>query len=886
MFRLKLTTSTAISSLLIVPAFAQVNPSPASEKEVQEIVVIGQRAATKLARELERDAFNNISVITADDVGSLPDRNVAESVRRVSGISIQNDQGEGRYVSIRGLGKNLNSTSVNGVNMPSPEVDSRGVALDVVDSDIIQEITVTKSLTSDMDADGIGGNINIKTVSAFDRKGLFIKAKAEGIYSDSTEEWGEKFSVNGSNVFSDGRLGIAGSISYDKRDFSTDNMELDGGYLTFGDTPYPEEFELRDYEISRQRLSASLNIDFRPDANKEFYVRTLFNEFEDDEVRRRVELKLDDVANITSPSAGILRFDTDGVDEDGDDLEIDTDRDIKLRLETQKITSLQTGGVIRFSDYELDFSLATSHAEEAEPGRIDADFRKETASGDASLNMSNPLYPSFAGLDANFGTGFRTASEFLLGGIELLDGITEEDEDAFEFNLKKKTDYGFLKAGMKMRNRDKSYEITTLVYDGDEAADLSQFSTVVDYDIHNYGPGVNPATFKSYIRENVAAGTFDLEEFDTAEKSNIGDYSSEEEILAAYIMGQYEFNNGLTVTAGVRMEETEFEGTGKAVFLEEGDLSATSSGETVVFVNDDNDERVSFTEVTASSSYDDILPSLMAKYEKDDSIFRFAYYQSIGRPSIAQSTPAAESEVEYDSGVLDTREATVGNPDLKHQLATNLDVSFDTVLGNNSYVSAGLFYKDIDDFIANQTFENVTYQGLEYDELTMPVNLDSADVQGFEIAYLKTFEEYDGLLGGIILGVNATFADSSSKVSTGSDGETREIPTPEFSEDIYNIILGFDKYGYDIRLAYSFQSEYLDEINTGGNGVDRYSDEHEQLDLTISYDVSDQLELTGQFRNITDEKANYYLLGEDGTEVLSQYDEIGYTARMGLRYKF
>ncbi len=873
-------TSVALITLLSVPAVAQQTTS--DRESLEEVVVVGQRAATRLAREKERAADNIISVITADDIGSLPDRNVAESVRRIPGISIQNDQGEGRYVSIRGLGKNLNSTAVNGVLLPSPESDKRGVALDVIDSDIIQEITLTKSRTADMDGDGIGGNIDIKTVSAFDRKGRFVKLKAEGIYSESSEDWGQKFAINASNIFADGVLGVAGSFSFDSREFETDNNELDGGFESFDGIPYPKELEFRKYEIERERMSIALNTNYRPDENSEYYARVLYNEFEDEEVRSRVEIKPEEVDSdaVSLVSGQTLQFATDGE-------RIKTDRDIKLRLETQKITSFQIGGTIHQDDLKYEFAFATSHAEEKEPGRIDADFRYNRATGNLQLDMSNPLRPRVVG-DEAFLAAFRDASNYELGTVELLDGTTEEDEDMISFDITKEIDKGFLKAGVKFRDREKSYELTTLVYDGDGHSDLSMFERKVSFGLGNFGPAVNANSFRTYVRENVAAGTFGLEEFDSAEKSNVGDYKAEEEILAAYIMGQYEYDHSLTVTAGLRFEETDFSGTGTSVFLEEENLNTTPAGDMIVYTNE-SDKRVSISKPKASRSYSDVLPSISVRYDmEEDTIIKAAYYHSIGRPTLVQATPAAEIKVEYDDDRnIDKIEASnVGNPNIKHQLSKNLDFSVDTILADGSYLTAGIFYKEIQDFIADQTFLNFDYNGRTYDELTMAVNLADADVTGFELGFLKTFEDLEGFASGFLIGVNATFSDSTSKVSVGTDGGTRTISTPEFSDEVYNIILGYDKMGWDIRLAYSYQSEYLDEINTGGEGVDRYTDEQEQLDLTINYDVNDQTELTAQFKNITDEPANYYLLGTDGTKVLSQYDEIGFTARFGVRYKF
>ena len=161
-----------------------------------EIIVIGQAAnqASSLSRKRENDGVSD--VITRDSIGQFPDQNVAESLRRVPGVNILNDQGEGRFVSVRGLDPNLNSTSLNGVRLPSPEADTRAVALDVLSSDIIESIEVKKSLTPDMEADTIGASIEIETTSAFDRKKDLLTVKLEGSYNDYADEITPKASLD------------------------------------------------------------------------------------------------------------------------------------------------------------------------------------------------------------------------------------------------------------------------------------------------------------------------------------------------------------------------------------------------------------------------------------------------------------------------------------------------------------------------------------------------------------------------------------------------------------------------------------------------------------------------------------------------------------------
>ena len=179
---------------------------------LDNVLVVGSTAAQAGAINQQRASDALINVIDSDGLGNFPDTTVADSLSRVPGLSIENDQGEGRYVSIRGINTDLISATINGVRTPSPE-DRRGVLLDGVPSDLLDGIEVQKSLTPDVDADTIGGVINLKTISAFDRDGQFFRAKLEGSYNEITEEISPKATLTYSNVFGD-KLGVAASVNY------------------------------------------------------------------------------------------------------------------------------------------------------------------------------------------------------------------------------------------------------------------------------------------------------------------------------------------------------------------------------------------------------------------------------------------------------------------------------------------------------------------------------------------------------------------------------------------------------------------------------------------------------------------------------------------------
>lgn len=268
----------------------------ADVRYLDNILVVGNAAAFAGAINQQRAADAIVAVIDSDGLGNFPDTTVADSLQRVPGLSVVTDQGEGRYVSIRGLNTDLVAASINGVRTPSPE-DRRGVLLDGVPSDLLDGIEVQKSLTPDVDADSLGGIINLKTISAFDRDGQFVRAKVEGQWNEITEEISPKATLTYSNVFND-NFGVAVSLNFQDLRIESHNNEIGEFGFENGVAYLNDDYEHRWYDLTRQRIGLVANLDWRLNENTDLYLRTLFNDYEDDEVRNKFELRdLDDSEN-------------------------------------------------------------------------------------------------------------------------------------------------------------------------------------------------------------------------------------------------------------------------------------------------------------------------------------------------------------------------------------------------------------------------------------------------------------------------------------------------------------------------------------------------------------------------------------------------------------
>lgn len=348
----------------------------------REILVLGQSAnlASALSRKRANDGISD--VLTRDAIGQFPDQNVAESMRRTPGVNVLNDQGEGRFVSVRGLDPELNATSLNGVRLPAPESDVRSVALDVISSDIIESIEIKKSLTPDMDADTIGASIEIETTSAFDRRRNLLTAKAEGSYNDLADHVSPKGSVDFAARISD-NFGISGGASYYQRKFETDNVEADGWSDDDG-LIFPEEVNYRDYNVERERISANLNFDVRLGDSTALYLRGLYSQFEDQEYRREVSFKLEDAGEIDGGGTTVEFSDAGG--------ELALQRSIKDRFETQKIRSVVFGGETDTGTWKADYSVSWAKSSEREDGSVDpANFEQFSRIQASSPGSTSPI---------------------------------------------------------------------------------------------------------------------------------------------------------------------------------------------------------------------------------------------------------------------------------------------------------------------------------------------------------------------------------------------------------------------------------------------------------------------------------------------------------------
>ena len=816
---------------------------------IEEVIVYGQAAALAGALSQERMAGNLVSVLDTDAMGQFPDQNVAESLRRLSGVTVENDQGEGRYVVIRGMDPDLNATSINGMRAAAAE-PRRAMQLDVIPSDVLDGLEVHKTLTADMDADAIGGSINVKTLSAFSRKGAYMKARAESSYNELSESWNPKISFAGSNIFeldNGRRLGVAGAISWNDRDLVINNIEVDDWEVADNGSDFGEEFQARLYTVGRERIGGVLNLDLDISDETRLYAYTLYSKFTDTELRNRMTFGLDglDEDTVTASSA--------------DYSEVEIERDTKGRRFIGQIAeslSISLGSETQRDDWLIETRCGYSNGRERTPDQVSGTWVAEFASGDGgitdgmpvlTLDRSNPQLPV---VQSNFWSILNDASLYELDEIENSHEVNEDTMTSLAADFTRETDSGAIQFGVQARWREKKTDERAELWSGDDLWFLSDAVLPNGGDAYGFSTDLNPVPDNLIERDILAGETgLEFEDIDSQIDSNVADFVFDEDVFAGYVMGTWDMDR-TTINAGVRIEHTKLDNRGNFVEIIE-----------------DPEDEVIVTPISATNSYTDVLPSANIRFEmRDDVIVRASVFRAVVRPRIEEV--AFRAEIEDGEGVL-------GNPDLDPFRAWNLDASIAFYPTDLSVISAGVFYKKIEDFIFIQVIDDYEFLGTTLDEAEIALNGEDATVLGFEFNYQQHFGFLSPPFDGLIVGMNYTFVDAEA------DTGERKVDMPKQSANIANVMLGYEKNGFDFRIAMKYRDRYIDELVDPE--YDRYTDDHMQWDITAKSRFSDSWQVYAEITNLGDEPEYYY---SGNRRRAYQYDEFGTTSAIGIQYNF
>ncbi len=807
-----------------------------------EVVVLGDRLKGQAkALNQQKTNANITNVVSADQIGRFPDANIGDALKRIPGITMQNDQGEARNIIIRGMAPQLNSVTLNGERIPSAEGDNRMVQMDLIPSDMIQTIQVNKAVLPDMDADAIGGSVNLVTrkapadlrVSTTLGSGINMLSK-KPIYNGAI--------VIGNRIWND-KFGFVISGSYNNHNFGSDNVEAVWIESDAGDVI--DELDIREYKVQRVRRSLSANLDYDFSPNHSIGFSAMYNWRDDWENRFRMTVsQLEDafedgeysISNdIISIPAGRVQYQTKGG--------IDNARSKNRRLEDQRVWNYTVNGSHLFNKLKATWNITAAKASEERPNERYISFREKDQA--ITVNLQDPYFP-FANLT---NPGDNLNIEF--------NELTEQYQYTYDQDLNARldlqlpySDKGLVKFGGRFRDKIKDRDLNFFSYES----------------VSDAFPKLNDTETANYSDENFLAGSqyqvgifptaeflgkLDLENSALFKKGSVpeefvpGEYKANETITAAYAMMDQQLTSKLALIAGIRYEHTHIDYTGNIYNIDDESTS--------------EDSRTNY--------YGNFLPGIHLKYDgNDNTVVRLAWTNTIARPNYYDLVP-------YAAFSPQDAELERGNPDLLPTLSSNFDLMGEKYFENVGIFSLGAFYKDITNFIYSQTLQNYNDPQFGNDlEYSLPRNGGTAQVFGVETALQRQI--WKGL--GIYL--NYTFTQSST---TGiEEREDEDLALPGTAKHMFNASLSYEDKKFVARASLNYASDYLDELG-GDSFEDRFYDEQLFLDVNASYALTPSLRLYLEGNNLTNQPLRYYQGARQRTAQVEFYN-----ARFNFGLKF
>lgn len=829
--------------------------------KLREVVVGGAFNGQRRALSSQKNAMGIVNVVSADQVGKFPDSNIGDALKRISGINVQYDQGEARFGQVRGTSADLSSVTINGNRIPSAEGDTRNVQLDLIPADMVQTIEVNKVVTADMDADAIGGSINLVTKNTPNKR-MFNATAGSGYNAVSKKAQLNLGLTYGDRFFND-KLGLMFSGSYQNAPGGSDNAEFE--YDVDDGSVVMKEAQMRQYYVTRERQSYSLALDYEFNPDHKISFKGIYNRRNDWENRYRVVYKdLDE----SDPSEQSIELQTKGGADDTRNARLERQQTMDFTLDGEH----NLGGRLL-----MDWAASFSRASEDRPNERYFGLKMDNNTGENLIN-------TFHGIG-----GHAPYSTIAIPGLDNegweLDELTNSNQSIYENEWKFRLNFELplmkglygntLRFGGKYTNKEKDRETTMYKYDGEDVNDNPIFNDGGAWREHgssqirkgfmvgdNYPEGTHFVSKKylGSINFNSMQGEPDYEEMS-------GNYHAKEEITSAYLRFDQKLGQKLDLMLGLRMEHTALNYRGLNWVVDE-----------------DENESLESTG-NRKNSYTNWLPSVLLKYDVNDDLkLRASFTETLSRPKYSALIPS----VNYNRA---DEEATIGNPNLKPTTSYNFDLSAEYYFKSVGLVSVGLFYKSINNVIVDEVWKGMDSQlpitGTYDYEISKPINAYDADLFGVEVAYQRDFGFITPALKCLGFYGNYTYTANKTKNHhfehrVLEDGEDIDmIGSPEHTA---NASLFFEKWGFNLRLSYNFASAFVDEMGEVAQ-LDRYYDKVNYLDLNASYTFGKRFKTTiyADVTNLLNQPLRYYQGTKDRTAQVEYY---GARFNAGIKVSF
>ena len=933
------TPSSRPDQQLPVAAGAQNAPSKKNSDQTQVmegIIVTGIAKSLEAALDTKRNADSFVDAINSEDVGKLPDANIAEVLQRVPGVTIQRTRGEGDFISIRGLGPNFVRGEVDGRTVVSgtethedirnggmDASTGRSTNFDVLPSEIVQRVEVYKSPTAAMVEGGIGGVVNIVTQNPLEL-GNHVFASANGQYRELNKAFNPDVSGLASWRNDAKTFGILANLTYSRREIRDDYTDTYGWGTPTNWAAYPDidstgsgtpnllgtknlsgpwtfherqDIDTRERTTGQVKAAWKLADDSRLTANALYSRRTA----DDTAMNSTWSIVPNSYVNIPpglvppgksgismlgncgaagAPASGFCTVP--GTVAKGDS------------FTSVPVTGSVTDTINQYNQTDSLTQLGLNYRKDFGAFHFDGDLSYSRGLGSLFMMGANvttayvtPYVVTNDGkklqLQLVGNPDLSSASNFYSRGLS--DGRRKNDQSETALALNGKLDLDNvplsrqLEFGVRLAERDVSRKQYADPKGNSNAYLLNGFSGF--YPESNFGGGEFSLPFSRQFFMTPRQLEAALQKLDPAANPPLVDqflpgpsFEIAEKTNAFYIQDDLETELfGMPLKGNAGV---------RGVWTDE---SSTGYFQPFTVVYDNAGlGHLQYTSSDISSknyksSYFNLLPILNLELDiRDDLLLRFAAGKSVTRPDFATQLAPSLNIVNLGNNNGSQgggRVAAGGNPDLKAYQSTNLDLGLEWYLAPSSALWAAVYHKSIDSFIAQSTSQNVERFGYTWNSFLAPDNQGSAVIHGLELGYQQVFENGFGFV------LNGTLAGSSANYTHGTLAG-KSIPFDGVSKKSYNAAVFYEKDGFNARLAYGYRGSYV-LLGQDVFGNTLYNDGYGQLDASVSYAIDDHWTVVADVVNLTNAANRIYTIKSFDSVA---YEVVGRRIGFGVRAKF
>jgi len=909
----------AVSLALSAGAAAQQQSEAPSATNLDTVNVTGYRASVEKALDIKRGEAGVVDAIVAEDVGKFPDLNLAESLQRIPGVVITREAGEGRNISVRGLGPDFTRVRINGMealttvgagDQSGGTNRGRGFDFNVFASDLFSQMVVRKTASADVEEGSLGATVDLRTARPFDYDGFTFVASGQASYNQMAEKADPRLAALISNTFADGTFGALLSVAYSERQALEEgsntgrwaNGTSNGGFSAASpftaarsaDVYHPRFPRYVQMEHQQKRLGITGSLQWKPSDRTEISLDTLYSKIDATRDEHYIEA-ISFSRNRDSATGANRRPDRDGkpstIVRNGEirnnALLYGEFDNVDLRTENRhdewntEFKQVSLNFDHRFTDdFQMTGKVGISRSAHENPVQTTIIMDKYDVDGYSYDYRGNSRAPIL-----NYGIDPTNPNGWELAEIRLRPQYVDNDFDTAEVNFNWNLSPGFrLKGGVLAK--DYTFSTLELRRSSEGAVPLLADGTrIVPADLTSQAglKGINGSP-SNWVVPNLGAIADLLDIY-----SNTGTFavsprannsrSVEEKDRGVWLMGEFSTDLGsipLSGNVGVRYVQTEQTSSG----------AATVGGVLV--------------DATTNRKYNDTLPSFNLVAEiTPDFLIRLGAAKVMSRPGLGNLTPGVTVAVAGGA-----RTVAGGNPNLDPFRATNVDMSFEWYFAEGAMAGIGLFYKDIDSFV--QTTREVrpySSSGLPAslldgtgasvnDDFTfsIPLNTPGGELYGVEANYTQPFTFLPGKWSNLGVQLNYTWVDTSIQYVNGTGAAVMKNQLTGTSKNAWNATLFYEGDAWSGRVSATNRSDYLTQApgqETGFN-LDGYHGMTGTtvLDASIRYRISDQLELSLEGINLTNEASDEWVYSPTTGQLPLQYTETGRQFLLGARYKF